>query len=283
VGNNRYDAWQTSLNKRFGGGLTVSAAYSWGRLRSGTENVGLFYGNWKAYTGYIASTDRRHITTVNYTYEFPKVAQKLGWNNRFGGLLLDQWQVAHMMTFFSGQGFSPGFSIQQASTTTGVDVSRVFLGTSDLSARLLPTGDPNSLTRDMAHQYDFTKLAPPAIGSDGTGPRNFINGRGAFSNDINLSKQFRVTEKRGLELRASFFNALNQVRRLGINTSTQYKALGKTIADGFRIINTPEANAAATSGDALKIYNAYRVGVGHVNLTSVEPMRIIEIGLKFRF
>lgn len=41
--------------------------------------------------------------------------------------------------------------------------------------------------------------------------------------------------------------------------------------------------AAATSGDALKIYNACRVGAGHINLTGVEPMRIIETGIKFRF
>lgn len=86
-----------------------------------------------------------------------------------------------------------------------------------------------------------------------------------------------------MELRVSLFNAFNQVRRVGINTSMQYKAQGRTMADGFKIINTPEANAAATTGDSLKVYNAYRVGVGHVNLTGVEPMRIIEIGLKFRF
>ncbi|MBI4873497.1 MAG: hypothetical protein HY822_02560 [Acidobacteria bacterium] len=86
-----------------------------------------------------------------------------------------------------------------------------------------------------------------------------------------------------MELRASFFNAFNQVRRIGINTGIQYKALGRNFSDGFRILNTPEANATATSGDALRIWNAYRVGVGHVNVTSVEPMRIIEIGLKLRF
>ncbi len=76
---------------------------------------------------------------------------------------------------------------------------------------------------------------------------------------------------------------LAQVRRVGIASSVQYKALGKNFTDGFKIINTPEANAAATTGDAMKIWNAYRTGVGHVDMTGVEPMRIIEIGMKFRF
>ena len=59
------------------------------------------------------------------------------------------------------------------------------------------------------------------------------------------------------------------------------------MADGFRVYNTPEANAQrlAASGvtDPKQLYNIYRTGVGHVNLTGVEPMRIIELGLKFRF
>ena len=108
-------------------------------------------------------------------------------------------------------------------------------------------------------------------------------GLGAFSNDINLSQAIRIRERLGLELRASFFNAFNQVRRAGNDTGIRYKALGRNFGDGSKIINTPEANATATSGDALKIRNAYRAGAGHVNVTVVEPMRIIEIGIKLRF
>jgi hypothetical protein len=246
--------------------------------------VGLVSHKWKQYTGNTANTDRRHVLTANYTYEFPKLAEMTPWNNVFMRQLLNNWALAHMMTFFCGQNFTPGFSVQQASTTTGVDMSRVMLGTGDLGTRLQLAGDPNGVAnRDLAHQFAVAALALPAMGTDGTGPRNYVLGRGSFSNDINISKEFRIMESKALELRASLFNAFNQVRRIGINTGVQYKAQGKTMADGFKIINTPEANAAATTGDALRIYNAYRVGVGHVNLTGVEPMRIIEIGLKFRF
>jgi hypothetical protein len=284
VGVNRYDSWQTSINKRFGQGLTISSSYTLGRLISGTESVGLFQNKWKNYTGYVANTDRRHVATINYTYEFPNLADKLGWNNSFARQLLNSWQIAHMMSFFSGQDYTAGYSVQQANTTTGVDMNRVLLGTGDLAPRLQLAGDPNSgFTMDLAHQFNLSAFSLPGAGTDGTGPRNYVHGRGSFSNDINIAKQFRVHESKVLELRVSLFNAFNQVRRLGINSSIQYKALGKTMADGFKIINTPEANASATTGDALRIYNAYRLGVGHVNITGVEPMRIIEIGMKFRF
>jgi hypothetical protein len=283
VANNRYDSLQSTVNRRFSGGLTMSAAYTWGRLKTQTESRGPYFYNWKDYAGYKSTTDRRHVATVNYTYEFPKFASKLGWNNAFSQRLLNDWQIAHMATFFSGQDYTPGYSLQQASTTTGIDMSRIFLGTNDVSTRLLLNGDPNAVSRDMAHQFDPTKVAIPTLGGTGNGPLNYIQGRGSFSNDINLSKVIRIRERMGLELRASFFNAFNQVRRLGVNTGIQYKAQGKNFSDGVKIINTPEYNAAATTGDNLKIWNAYRAGVGHVNVTGVEPMRIVEIGMKLKF
>ena len=82
------------------------------------------------------------------------------------------------------------------------------------------------------------------------------------------------------ELWAAFY----QVRRTGINTGVQYKANGRTFGDGFALFNTPELLAgrnANLTGTAL--YNPYRTGVGHYNLTDVSVMRVIEIGLKYRF
>jgi hypothetical protein len=281
--NNQYHSMQLSVNKRYGHGLTVSGAYTWAQFQTQTESRGPWFHDWKDYAGYKSNTHRRHVATVNYTYEFPKFAEKLGWNSGFSRRLLNEWQLAHMFTFFSGQDFTPGMSVQQASTTTGVNMSLVALGTTDVGTRLLVKGDPNAVSRDMAHQFDPSAVAIAPLGGDGNGPLNYVRGRGSFSNDITLSKTIRIRERAGLELRASFFNAFNQVRRVGINTGIQYKALGKNFSEGFRILNTPEANAAATTGDNVKIWNAYRAGVGHVDVTGVEPMRIIEIGMKFRF
>lgn len=286
VGNNRYDSLQATLNRRFGGGFTLSAAYTWSRFLTQQENTGLYYYNWKDYTGYKQNQDRRHVMTINYTYELPKFAAKVGWDNPFSRQILNDWRIAHMITIFSGQDYTPTFSIQQANTTTGISISRIFLGTDDLNPRLLMQGDPNQINRDMAHQFDLTKLGLPGIfpTNDGSGTVNYLHGRGSFSNDLTIAKAFRITETKAFELRASAFNAFNQVRRPIINTAIQYKAKGATLADGFTIMNTPEAQAArVTSGSPTAVYNAYRSGVGHVNMTNTDPMRVIEIGLKFRF
>ena len=286
VGNNRYDSLQTALNKRFGAGLTFSAAYTYSRFLSQQESTGLYSFNWKDYTGNKQNQDRRHVMTINYTYEIPPFASKLGWNNAFSRQLLNDWRVAHMMTFFSGQDYTPSFSIQQANTTTGLVVNRIFMGTDDLGPRLLPQGDPNALSRDLGHQFDPAKFTMPQTypQGDGKGPRNYLLGRGSYSNDLTLTKSFRITETKAIEIRASAFNLFNQVRRPVIATSIQYKAKGRTLADGFTVQNTPEANASrVTSGNPTAVFNAYRSGVGHVDMTNADPMRVIEIGMKFRF
>ena len=76
------------------------------------------------------------------------------------------------------------------------------------------------------------------------------------------------------------------MRRVNLNSSVQYKANGATFAQGFTVYNTPGqlAQRATASGlNSLAVFNQYRTGVGYTNLTSIEPIRIVELGLKFRF
>ena len=58
------------------------------------------------------------------------------------------------------------------------------------------------------------------------GSRNYLYSPGTFSNDINLHKTIAIRERKGLELRASFFNPFNQVRRQDLNISHVYKMNG---------------------------------------------------------
>jgi hypothetical protein len=75
------------------------------------------------------------------------------------------------------------------------------------------------------------------------------------------------------------------VRRTTINSSITYKALGSSYANGFQVYNTPEqvVSRLAANTNPITAYNQYRTGVGYSNLTNVQPMRILELGLKFRF
>jgi len=181
--------------------------------------------------------------------------------------------------------------LQLATTTANLsdaDRNRIFLGTPDLAPRLVPLGNVNE-SGDLAHQYAVEQLGLPGIfpAALGAEPRNYVEGRGSFSNDLSLVKQFRIGNGPRLEVRANVFNVFNSVRRLAVNNTLQFKANGATFADGFRLFNTPELleQRARSNGitDSLLLFNQYRSGVGHVNLTDVQPPRVIEIGMALRF
>jgi hypothetical protein len=291
AGNLAYHSLQVSANKRFSHGFTAQTAYTLSRLESGIENVGPYYYNWKDYTGGLAGGDggdRRHVLTLNYTYDIPGIARLLKFDNPVGRMIFNGWRMGHLFTFVSGQRVTPGLgSIQQANTTTNVpDLSKIFLGTPDVGNRLVVSGDPYGISTDDAHLFDPKALSIPGFfpGFDGTGDRNFLTRPASYANDMTLTKAFTIRENHAFELRAAFYNAFNQVRRNEMNTSLQFKAQGRTLADGFRLFNTPDDLVTRNpnlTGTAL--YNQYRQGVGHINLQNVQPMRVIEIGLKYRF
>jgi len=285
--NVHYNSLQAQLSKRFGHGLSFAAAYTYGRTVGQIENIGPYNYNWQNYTGYILANDRSHVFTMNYSYDVPRIARAIRFDNAFGRRIFDEWRVAGVFTYFSGSPYSPGFSVQEANTTTTVSLGNVFLGSPDFTPRNTVSGSVNSAPAGL--NFNPGALGVPAIypTADGTGPRNFINGLGSFNNDLSLLKNIKIHERFRIELRASAFNLFNNVRRINTLSSIQYKANGANFSSGFSIINLPDqlaaSQAAKTPGNALSIFNAYRTGVGYLDLTNVQPMRIMELGLQVRF
>jgi hypothetical protein len=280
-GNAHYDSLQVTLAKRMSHGLSFQAAYTLSKTLGNLENQGLFRENWQAYTGYVLSNDRLHVFNVSYMYEIPKLSHGLHMDNGFGRRVFDDWRFTGVFTAFSGAPYSPSFSIQQANTTSSVSLGNIFLGTPDLTPRLQVSGSPNTATSPT--YFDASALAVPALGSDGTGPRNFLHGLGSFTNDMSLVKPITVKERYHFELRVNAFNPFNSVRRLSTNSSIQYKALGPNFSNGFSIINTPAQLAANQVTAGKPGFLGYINGEGLVSLTNVQPMRILELGLRFRF
>ena len=122
----------------------------------------------------------------------------------------------------------------------------------------------------------------------GTGSLNYLRTPGTFSNDITITKQFFIGEKRSLEFRTSIFNVFNSARFQTLNLNALYKSNGSTFASGSTLINSPEAlqKAVLTSNPNASTttqFNQYRTGVGSTNLTSVLDPRRVELALRFKF
>src|SRR5262249_52650590 len=205
--------------------------------------------------------------------------------------------------FLSGMPLTPvvsatnpaGFSlIYSGSTQPVANLNTIFTGSPDLAPRLQPTSNPNKRGADAYHMFDINAFALPEIGNPGLGSRNSLWSQGTNSNDVTLRKLFPIHEAVGFELRASFFNVFNNVRRstvgtnLPLNTAVIYKMKGAQLSDGYSIFNSPEqlqANLKASNpnASALDLYNQYRQGFGSTNITTLLQPRRVEIGMRFKF
>jgi hypothetical protein len=200
---------------------------------------------------------------------------------------LDDWQLGHLLSFFSGAPYSPSFSVLEASNSSSVSLGNVFMGTPDLTPRLGINGSLASTTPGL--YFNPSNLTVPSIfpTGNGTGERNFLQGPGTFTNDMSLTKRLKITEKKMFELRVNAYNVFNQVRPSGngtVNSSVQFEANGATAAAGFYVYNTPDqVLARANVSGPVAQYNQYRSGVAYSNILAVLPMRILEVSLKFRF
>jgi hypothetical protein len=229
------------------------------------------------------------VVGVNYTYDVPKLASKLGWNNGLGRQLLDGWGIAHLMNFYSGRPLTPSFGLQYSGNTQGVaNINSMFTGSPDIAPRIVPVSNANTGANSHELMFDTSLFGIPGMPNNGMGSRNYLWSQSTFSNDINISKNFPIREKMGLELRASFFNPFNQVRRQDINTGFTFKMQGPQLANGYYLYNSPQqlvtnlVERLPNANNAEK-YNQFRSGVGHENVTSVMDMRRVEIGLRLRF
>jgi len=287
--NARYNSLQWSINKRYSHGLTFQFVHTYGKLLTQVvDNQGPFYNNWQAYSGFVAAEHRNHVVGANYTYDVPKLAAKFRMDNGFGRQIFDGWGIAHLMNFYSGRPLSPTFGLQYANNNQGVaNVNSIFTGSPDITPRMTFTGNPNT-GGGIDKFYNVNAFSINGINPQGLGSLSYLWSPGTFSNDINITKQFPIKEGIGMELRASFFNPFNQVRRQDLNTGLTFKMKGAQLSNGNYLYNSPEqlvTNLVAqkpTATEAEK-YNQYRSGVGHYNVTSVLDNRRIEIGVRFKF
>ena len=64
--------------------------------------------------------------------------------------------------------------------------------------------------KSISEWYDITCFVNPPIYTFGKTGRNVLIGPGLFSWDLGADKDFRMTEKFGLQFRSEFFNVLNR-------------------------------------------------------------------------
>jgi hypothetical protein len=219
---------QASLRKQMSKGMTFTVNYTWSHSLDGgsTWHSGATSSNGAA-GGEGFTTDQtlphlddgnsifdiRHRIVFNYVYELPFFKGRGGFTEAvFGG-----WQLNGVMSFQTGAHWSPF-----CSRVSRCDFNRDAIGNDRPDSSLSSFGDA---THDMwASGFGPTfqcgnpnagcgagdVFSAPSAGNPGNLGRNTFVGPNFWAWDPAVFKNFKITERVGLQFRAEFFNAFNR-------------------------------------------------------------------------
>lgn len=209
--NSSYNAFETSLQRRFSYGLSFGLAYTL------SHNIADFNvpinGGFTPQNAYNLAAERsnstldvRHRFAGSATWDLPIGKNGLVLkNDSLASRLIGGWQVNTIVTLQTGNPFTIGAPDQSG---TG--------GNHDSRANCLsdPFKGASSNPRDYVSGGSGFFINPaafsiPSTGHFGTCAPYSVHGPGFENVDLGLFKKFRISESKYFELRTEFFNAFN--------------------------------------------------------------------------
>jgi hypothetical protein len=213
-GNSNYNSFNAKFERR-AGAMIFTTIYTWAKSidnKSAAAGIGNDVAGWQ---GFLNNHDVRrdrgrsefnvdHRLVGSFVYELPVGRGKkyLSGASGFVDHVLGGWQVNGIVTF------QVGFPM----TITAADVG----GLNDTSGtnRADIIGDPHasSFTPTIAKWFNTDAFAVPAAGFLGNSGRGILNAPGINNWDTGLFKNFRITERVGVQFRFESFNAWNHTQ-----------------------------------------------------------------------
>ena len=213
-----YNAFQAQVTKRFSSSYSLVGNFTWQKaLDYAQESVPLPTNNYNAHQDYgPVDFDREYVFTLAHTLDLPFGPGKKFLSGAHGvtKLLVEAWSFRGITSYNSGAPFSPSIGNQ------------AFLNSDETSRPQLLTNPTSGINQNRNLWFNPTAYGTPALYTFGSAGRNSLRGPNYFEADWSLGKNFRFTERVGLELRWEVFNAFNRTN-LGLpNTQTDSPAGG---------------------------------------------------------
>jgi hypothetical protein len=214
VGQSNYQALQVTLNRRFSGGATFSAGYTFSKELDnllGTTRNPFDYSLEKSR----GAIDHRHVFQGTFSYRLPfGRGQKLASNHAVMRALAGGWNIAGVVTFASGAPLALTGSACNAGGILGTCIPNynpAFSGNVRINGNY---GDGTVTGSSPTPYLDRTAFTPPAAYTWGNLPRTGVYGLNApytYSIDTSVRREFRLHERVRLAIQADAFNLLNVV------------------------------------------------------------------------
>lgn len=287
-GKYRYNALQAEIRRRFTGGLSFQANYTFQKILSNIETDGQarfdpYLDNNNKNLDYARTDyDRTHSLNINSIYELPFGKGKRFLNEGRGiDRLFGGFQISSLINFSSGTPISirdltgtlnrGGRSLRQtANSNLTTDQIKKLVGIFRQNGKIYFI-DPSVIAPDGTATGGNLGTTPSASfpgqvffraqpGRTGNLPRTFINGPMYFNWDAGLIKNIAFTERTRLQLRMEVFNVLNNVNFFA-----------------------PSGANATSFGEDSNIFNINSSTFGQITSGNAYPPRIIQFAARFEF
>lgn len=202
-----YHALQAKAERRFSGGLSMLASYTWSHSIDNSVDAEDASGgsvlpqNPRNLRGEKASSsiDLRHRFVGSVIYDLPFGREGLGGGNVVLRALLSGWQLGGIFVAQTGFPLTPTITPNPANTTG--------------PARPNMLRDPNlsSSERTIDRWYDPSAFAAAEPFNFGNASRNVIRAPGMVNLDLLIARNFQIAERFRLEFRGEMYNAPNSV------------------------------------------------------------------------
>jgi hypothetical protein len=225
--NSNYHAWQTTLRKRFSGGLQLNANYTFAKAMDAvsdtftTKNAGLNAYPTDSYNLKLdygpADFNVKHRVVASMVYDLPFMKS----NRWIGG-----WQISGIVSVQNGANFSVNNSTVDSNKDTQRNDRAVYIGAgtvtnsvnhnvSPATAYLTPSVTTIGPTFGSNSSFGMlggpfaTDIPCPTWCNQGEMQRNSLIGPGFFNTDLGFGKTFRIREGMNLKFEGNFFNIFN--------------------------------------------------------------------------
>ncbi len=234
TGVNNYNGITVSAQRNFSHGFLGRINYTYSHELDDTSNGGVlpYFGsgsllnqinpsNLRSLNYADGDYDLRHNLTANYVYTMPFHSE-----HRLMDAVIGGWVVSGTVFYHTGFPFSPiDTTAQNALNGAGENMNGVTVLAAPLPGTRTNCTNPNVpcfTTADFATNTGF-----------GTVARNAFRGPDYFNTDFSLRKNFRVTERMGLQLGVNAYNVLNHpnfANPITSNTSPSFGSIVSTVS-----------------------------------------------------
>ena len=267
-----YNSLQTKLDRRFANGLGITTAFTYGKgMGYQTGDDGGLQGYYLAGQGHRNwarnDFDRSFTFVQSYMYQLPFGKDKRFLNSARWDRIVGGWQLQGILSAMSGQPFNITYSATYLNAPGNVNTPLL------VNPNVNVLHGINSTSNGGTAWFDTTAfIAPPCQSATPTSAcpngqqignmgRNAFTGPGFINLNLTLSKNTKLTERIGMELRLETFNTTN---------TTAFA--------------NPDGNCCtANNANFGHVTGVLNPGGNGTEITGVGVNRYIELGAKFTF